>query len=307
MRKTVILTAAVILVFVCLCGCAKEAPSFAVPDPVIVLPGGDPAAAVIPASLHTPFSLDTLPEYDGSPCAVVNGGVPYFTMNEKVATSYEYYSRLDKDGRCGAAVACIGADLMPVESRDYIGLVRPSGWRSDRYEFIENEYLYNRCHLIGFQLAGENANEKNLITGTRYMNIDGMLPYENLIADYVKNTGNHVLYRVTPVFEGEDVIARGVLMEAYSTEDHGEGVCFCVFSYNVQPDIVINYATGESRPDEGMAELLSGYVINVRSRKFHKLTCKYAILIREENVEFYHGSRDFLIERGYKACGYCRP
>ena len=306
-KKAFVLPAVMILAAALICGCAKEAPIFASPDPVIVLPGGDPSDAVIPAALRTPFSLDSVPEYSGAPCASVNGGVPYFTENEKVAMSYEYYSRLDRDGRCCAAVACIGTDHMPTEEREYIGLIRPSGWRSDRYQFIENEYLYNRCHLIGFQLAGENANEKNLITGTRYMNIEGMLPYENLIADYVKRTGMHVLYRVTPIFEGKDVIARGVLMEAYSTEDNGEGVCFCVFAYNVQPYITINYATGESRPDKVITEIESGYVINVRSKKFHKLTCKYAIAIREENMEFFHGDRDYLIDRGYKACGYCKP
>lgn len=307
MKKPVLLFTVVILVFICVCGCVKDAPSFASADPVIILPGGDPKNAVIPASLTTEFSLSDVPEYGSSPYAAVNGGKPYFTASETVATSYEYYSRLDKYGRCGTAVACIGTDLMPTEDREYIGLVKPTGWRADRYEFVDGEYLFNRCHLIGFQLSGENANEKNLITGTRYLNVEGMLPFENLIAEYVRKTNNHVMYRVTPVFEDDDVLARGVLMEAVSAEDGGEGLCFCVFVYNVQPGVDINYSTGENHSSNDYGQKEDDYVINVKSGKFHRLTCKYAKDISESNAEYFHGTKQYLTERGYTACGYCKP
>lgn len=187
-------------------------------------------------------------EYSGSPFVEVNGNVPYFKEEEYTTESFETYSELDSLGRCGVAYANIGKDLMPVEERGEIGMVKPSGWHTVKYpEVIEDLFLYNRCHLIGYQLSGENANVQNLITGTRYMNVEGMLPFENEVAGYVRDTGNHVLYRVTPVFTGDNLAAEGVLMEAYSVEDQGEGVQFCVFVYNVQPGIQINYATGESK------------------------------------------------------------
>lgn len=194
------------------------------------------------------FEYSSLPDYSGSPYVEVNGNVPYFAEENVATTSYEYYSDLDDLGRCGVAVANVGQDLMPTEKRGSIGMVKPTGWHTVRYDdIIEDRYLYNRCHLIGYQLAGENANEKNLITGTRYLNVDGMLPFENKVAEYVKNTGNHVLYRVTPIFKNsDDLVASGVLMEAKSDEDNGEGVQFNVFCYNVQPGITINYATGDS-------------------------------------------------------------
>lgn len=187
-------------------------------------------------------------EYKGVPFIEVNGNIPYFTEEESTTESFEYYSELDDLGRCGVTCANIGKDLMPTEERGEIGMVKPSGWHTIKYpEVIEDLFLYNRCHLIGYQLSGENANEKNLITGTRYFNVEGMLPFENEVARYVRKTGNHVLYRVTPIFEGENLVAEGVLMEAYSVEDQGRGVEFCVFVYNVQPGIVIDYVTGESR------------------------------------------------------------
>ena len=185
--------------------------------------------------------------YDGSPYVQVNGNVPFFDSTDDTTDCFELYSELDSLGRCGTAYANISKELMPTEERGEIGMVKPSGWHTVKYpEIITDLYLYNRCHLIGYQLAGENANEKNLITGTRYMNVEGMLPFENEVADYVRRTGNHVLYRVTPVFEGENLVAEGVLMEAYSVEDDGKGVEFCVFVYNVQPGIEIDYKTGES-------------------------------------------------------------
>lgn len=193
-----------------------------------------------------PFSVADIAPYTDVPYEVVNGNQPYFTEAELTSQSYEFYSDLDGLGRCGAAYASIGIDLMPTEKRGDIGKIKPSGWHTAKYDIVEGKYLYNRCHLIGFQLSGENANEKNLITGTRYMNVEGMLPFENMVADYVKETKNHVLYRVTPIFEGDNLIASGVLMEAESVEDKGEGILFCVYVYNVQPGIMIDYATGES-------------------------------------------------------------
>ncbi len=192
------------------------------------------------------FSLSDIPEYDDSPYAVVNDNVPYFTESDLTTTSYEYYSELDSLGRCGVTIACVGTDLMPTEKRGSISKIKPSGWHTVKYDCVDGKYLYNRCHLIGYQLTGENANKQNLITGTRYMNTEGMLPFENMVADYVKETENHVLYRVTPIFEGSNPLASGVEMEAWSVEDEGESICFNVYVYNVQPEIAIDYTTGES-------------------------------------------------------------
>ena len=187
-------------------------------------------------------------KYSGSPYFELNGNQPIFKAEELKTKSYEFYSDLDPLGRCGQTEACIGRDIMPTEDRESISSVKPSGWVNNKYdtELVDGGYIYNRCHLIGFQLTGENANERNLITGTRYMNVEGMLPFENMVADYVKETGNHVMYRVTPVFVGDNLLANGALMEAWSVEDNGDGICFCVFVYNVQPGVIIDYATGES-------------------------------------------------------------
>lgn len=204
-----------------------------------------------PPSSEGAFSLSGVEPYTDQAYVPVNGNQPYFSENDLTAQSYEYYSDLDELGRCGVAHACIGVDLMPTEDRESISQVKPTGWINVKYDNVDGKYLYNRCHLIGFQLSGENANEKNLITGTRYLNVDGMLPYENMIADYVKETENHVMYRVTPVFEGDNLVASGVLLEAQSVEDQGEDIEFCVYVYNVQPGIEIDYATGESRPADG--------------------------------------------------------
>lgn len=196
-------------------------------------------------------SLDNLKDYaayNGEPYVELNDNVPNFTTREKNNTkAFENYHRLDALGRCGTAYANICKELMPTEKRGAIGMVKPSGWNTVKYDVVDGKYLYNRCHLIGFQLAGENANKKNLITGTRYLNVDGMLPFEDEVADYVKDTDHHVLYRVTPVFKGDNLVAEGVEMEAYSVEDKGKGICFHVFVYNVQPGVTIDYATGESR------------------------------------------------------------
>lgn len=197
-------------------------------------------------------TMDSLPEYAGEPYVVLYGNEPLFTEEERTKTqSYEVYEPLDFLKRCGVTEACIGLDLMPTEERGEIGMVKPSGWHTVRYDdLVDGKYLYNRCHLIGYQLSGENANEMNLITGTRYMNVEGMLPFENQVADYVQRTGNHVMYRVTPDFRGVELLARGVQMEAWSVEDNGEGVCFHMYCYNVQPGVEITYLTGESRRTE---------------------------------------------------------
>ena len=193
------------------------------------------------------YDLDNIPEYSGNPYVIINNNVPSFDEKDMNNRSFEKYSDLDYLGRCGVAYANIGDDLMPTEKRERIGMVKPSGWHTVKYDIVEGKYLYNRCHLIGFQLTGENANEKNLITCTRHMNTTGMLDFENEVADYIKETGNHVLYRVTPVFDGNNLLASGVLMEAYSVEDNGRGVKFNVFVYNVQDGVSINYETGESK------------------------------------------------------------
>lgn len=193
------------------------------------------------------ISLADIPAYTDTPYVELNGNEPDFDQADFTTESFETYGELDSLGRCTAAYANIGRDLMPTEKRGDISSVHPSGWVQAQYDFVDGKSLYNRCHLIGYQLTGENANERNLITGTRYLNVEGMLPFENLVADYIKETGNHVLYRVSPVFDGDDLVAEGVQMEAESVEDGGEGVCYNVFCYNVQPGVEIDYATGESR------------------------------------------------------------
>lgn len=195
----------------------------------------------------TPFAFDEVPAYSETLICEINNGIPFFSQDEITTETYESYSNLDYLGRCGAATACLSIELMPTEERESIGMIKPSGWHTVRYDdLIDDKYLYNRCHLIAYMLSGENDNDKNLITGTRYLNINGMLGYEYLVADYITSTQNHVMYRVSPVFVNDELLARGVLMEAYSVEDGGEGIQFCVFVYNVQPGISIDYSTGDS-------------------------------------------------------------
>ena len=200
---------------------------------------------------HIPTAtLDSIPEWDGeTPYVIINDNTPFFTEDEIVSESFERYGELDGLGRCTVCIACVGVDIMPTEERGSIGSVKPSGWQTVKYDFVSGKYLYNRCHLIGYQLTGENANRENLITGTRFLNIEGMLPFEDMVADYVKETENHVLYRVTPLFNGDDLVAEGVLLEGWSVEDEGEGICFCVYAYNAQPGIIIDYNTGDSREE----------------------------------------------------------
>jgi DNA-entry nuclease len=205
------------------------------------------------SSMEIIWEETEIPEYQGKQYYVLNGNIPFFTPEEYGDEVFETYSELDSLGRCGTAFANICKELMPTEARGEIGQIKPSGWNQAKYPGIvdsEPPYLYNRCHLIGFQLAGENANEKNLITGTRYFNVEGMLPFENSVREYIDETDNHVLYRVTPVYDGENLVANGVIMEAWSIEDNGQGVAFNVFVYNVQPGITINYADGSSSLDE---------------------------------------------------------
>ncbi len=296
--------------------------------------------------------LDEIPEWSGSPYVEINGNSPDFDDDEirwaeqnaaaDGEEAPEIFTEMDRYGRCGAAVACVGPETMPDGERGPIGMIRPSGWRLDKYDFIDNGgYLYNRCHLIGWQLTGQNAEERNLITGTRYMNTEGMLPLENRVAEYVRSTGNHVLYRVTPMFRGKDLVARGVDIEAYSLEDGGKGVSYNVYCYNVQPGVKIDYRTGKNKLDEATlpesadadqkepetdtedAEDRSGskdtpaadleipdgvtYILNNNTMRFHRTDCKGARDILEHNREWFYGSREEAIEEGYVPCGMCQP
>ncbi len=265
-----------------------------------------------PAQTQTVISLSQLPEYSGEAYVEVNGNEPYFTSDDLTTEVFELYSPLDELGRCGAAYANVCLELMPTEERGEIGMIKPTGWHTVRYDgVVDGKYLYNRCHLIGYQLAGENAHKQTLITGTRYMNVDGMLPFENMVDDYVDETGNHVLYRVTPIFEGENLLASGVLMEACSVEDEGDGLQFCVYCYNVQPGITIDYATGEScLAGEELPEQPAGavtYILNTNTMKFHLPDCGSAAQISPDNRQEYSGGREQLMEEGYSPCGVCKP
>lgn len=260
--------------------------------------------------------FDSIPEYRGTPYIEVNGDIPFFTDEDKKNTdAFEIYSDLDDLGRCGVAFANICEEIMPTEDRESsLSSVTPSGWKQNQYD---GEYLLNRCHLIGYQLAGENANEKNLIAGTRYFNVDGMLPFENTVADYIDdNSWNHVLYRVTPIYEEENnLMASGVLMEAWSVEDNGYGCQFCVYVYNVQPGIEIDYETGDNWEDKNEAsddkysdiEESTTYILNTNNKKFHTEDCSNAYRISDNNREIYSGSRDKLVSQGYDPAGCCNP
>lgn len=264
---------------------------------------------------ETVYTVDTVPVFDGVPFVAINGNVPTFTTAELVTKGYETYAPLDLLGRCGKAVACVGKEMMPTEERGSIGSVKPSGWQTVKYDIVEGKYLYNRCHLIGYQLTGENANEQNLITGTRYLNVDGMLPFENMVADYVKETGNHVMYRVTPIYDGVNLVARGVQMEAKSVEDDGEGVSFNVYVYNAQPGVVINYLNGESALQGSTTTVVTTqagasqqqYVLNISSKKIHLPTCDALKTTKEENKRTTNEAKDVLIADGYTACKSCNP
>lgn len=303
--------------------------------------------AVATHSTSPTIDLADIPPYDGNPYVVINDNEPTFTQEELEYACFEEYAALDDLGRCGVAFAHICKEVMPTVPRDDISEVKPTGWHYDKYDFIDGLNLYNRCHLIGFQLAGENANARNLITGTRYMNAEGMLPFEIEVADYVKATGNSVLFRVTPVYEGNNLVASGVQMEALSVEDDGEGVRFNVFCYNVQPGVAIDYATGDHHLDgthrDASSEIAGGipdattggsnsnsasatqgnahhsesdghhdtanvtYVANTKSMKFHKPNCPSVEKIASYNRYDYSGSRDELVNAGYVPCKSCNP
>ena len=289
------------------------------------------------------LSYRDVPAFEGNPYGYVNDGEPTFTDEQRAAEpGHEHYGELDELGRCTAAFAVVGPETQPTEKRGSIGEVRPSGWQMAKYDFVEGKYLFNRCHLLGYQLTGENANERNLITGTRYLNVQGMLPFENAVADYVDATGNHVLMAVMPVFEGSELVARGVHMMAESVEDGGEGVAFNVFCYNVQPGVVIDYGTGESMLEEDATPLpdVSGaesapdtasegagageasekgatgsaegkgtteYVLNTNSKKFHLPSCSSVDQMSPKNREDVEDTRENLIAKGYDPCKRCNP
>lgn len=286
-------------------------------------------------------NVDSVPEYEGDAYVTLNQNEPEFEQADMTTEAFEEYSELDDLGRCGEAYANICQEIMPTEERGAIGMVKPSGWHTVKYnDLIDGNYLYNRCHLIGYQLAGENANEENLITGTRYLNVEGMLPFENMVADFVEETGYHVLYRVTPVYEGDDLVAVGVQIEALSVEDEGEGICFNVYCYNVQPGITIDYSDGESSRSEHAEEevrlaeekkeerrgnqetresdqgnAVSGetvseettYILNTNTKKFHRPDCGSVDTIKEQNKKEVAQSREELIKEGYDPCGRCNP
>lgn len=289
------------------------------------------------------LSYRDVPAFEGNPYVYVNDGEPTFTDEQRAAEpGHEHYGELDELGRCTAAFAVVGPETQPTEKRGSIGEIRPSGWQMAKYDFVEGKYLFNRCHLLGYQLTGENANPQNLITGTRYLNIQGMLPFENAVADYVDATGNHVLMAVTPIFEGDELVARGVHMMAESVEDGGEGVAFNVFCYNVQPGVVIDYGTGESMLEEDATPLpdVSGaesapdtasegagageasekgatgsaegkgtteYVLNTNSKKFHLPSCSSVDQMSPKNREDVEDTRENLIAKGYDPCKRCNP
>lgn len=285
------------------------------------------------------FEYEDVPEYSGSPYVEVNGNVPYFAEEEITEDSFENYGELDPLGRCTTATACLSIETMPSigEERGNIGNVKPSGWYSKKYDCVEGKYAMNRSHCIGWQLSNENENVRNLVSGSRYLNLE-MQVFENMVANYLRETSNHVMYRVTPIFVGEELLCRGLLMEGYSVEDKGEGISFCVFFYNVQPGIEFDYATGESwytgvfldtdspaviyevdssgagdtkeetavspLPEDGQTVT---YVLNRKSLKFHLESCSAVSKMEEHNKEVFEGNRKYLISMGYSPCGNCKP
>lgn len=306
----------------------------------------DSKQKVVHTGTASAFNAADVPAYSGKPYTAVNNNEPYFTSDDLTTEVFENYSELDALGRCGAAYANVCLETMPTEKRGSISEVKPTGWHSVKYDNVDGKSLYNRCHLIGYQLTAENANKQNLITGTRYLNVDGMLPFENMVADYVKETDNHVLYRATPIFTGDNLVADGVLMEGYSVEDEGDGICFCVYAYNVQPGITIDYATGDSwlSSESGNSDSSSGgnsavsqsaadksgtqqaavqtesvketsapvstgteYILNTNTKKFHYPSCSSVKQMKASNKKEYTGSRDDLIAQGYDPCKKCNP
>lgn len=274
------------------------------------------------------IKLSKIPKWKGRPSVEINNDDPLFTkaqLKRIRIMRHEKLSSLDRYGRCGTVMACIKRSTMPDGQRGSIGMVKPAGWHTVRYDFVDGQYLYNRCHLIGWQLTGLNAEERNLITGTRYMNVDGMLPYENEVAEYVENTGNPVAYRVTPIYKGSELIARGVQMEAESIKDKGKDLSFNVYCYNVQPNVSIDYATGDSKlksnapgnTTDSAAGSKSNrshgdsakakYVLNKNTMKFHKKTCGSVSMMKPKNRIYFKGSRKEVLNMGYDPCLNCNP
>lgn len=268
---------------------------------------------------------DTAAAFEGQFIAVLNDGYPDFTVKDLTTQSYDTYSDLDELGRAGTAQACIGRESFPQEQRSSIEEIIPSGWNNSYYDFVDDGYVYNRCHLIGYQLTGNDTAE-NLITGTHFLNVEGMLPYENWVSMYVSNTGNHVLYRVTPIYENDDLVASAVQMEGYSVEDMGAGICFNVLIYNVEPGVAIDYSDGENRQDDSVVVAVTEtfeeaeeesietleeqeitYVLNTNSHKFHYPYCDSVIDMKEKNRAEFYGTRDEAIAQGYEPCGKCNP
>ncbi len=280
------------------------------------LAGCESAAPENATQQTSAISLANIPAYAGQPYVEVDANIPAFTDEDRARASFEEYAPLDALGRCGTAFSLVGHETMPTEKRDRISEVHPTGWHATEYDDIDGLLLFNRCHLLGYQLTAENANERNLITGTRYLNTQGMQPFEDGIAVYVRETGNHVLYRVTPVFEGDNLVASGVHMEAQSVEDGGSGVSFNVYCYNVQPGIDIDYATGASWREQAgpSAESASqdaaaqrDCVLNTNTRKFHNPDCPSVADIGNGNRQDYHGTRKNVVAQGYAPCGSCNP
>ena len=259
------------------------------------------------------LTLDSIPAWSGDAWVELDRGIPGFTAEDMTTEAFEYYSPLDSLGRCGVVYANVCRELMPSEPRESISSVKPSGWINKPYDFVDGRYLYNRCHLIGFQLTGENANERNLVTGTRYLNVEGMLPFENMVADHVKEDDHHVLYRVTPIYREDDLVCSGVQMEAWCVEcgestDTQDHFSFHVYCYNVQPGVLIDYATGDSVLSEiGFGKEQQDWVLNTSSKKFHTPDCANAASISEKNRQEITCTRDELIYKGYAPCGTCNP
>ena len=266
-----------------------------------------------------------IPTYSGTEVVQINNNIPNFHSADISTNDYVQFSELDSLGRCGIAEGCIGPSLLATEERGSIGMIKPSGWHTIKYDFVDGKYLYNRCHLIAFELCGVNKDERNLITGTRYLNLDGMLSFENQVCWYIQNCGNHVLYRVTPWFEGTNLVATGVQIEARSVEDNGTGICFNVFCFNIQPGVAIDYLTGESFaelpnskqpdsdvfrshdteiyiPSEGVT-----YILNTNTMRFHLINCLSVQEMKDTNRKEFVGTREELLEDGYIPCGRCNP
>lgn len=300
---------AVLAALLCFAACGKNDPPDS-PDtnPVLLIPDGSRGDVLSAVTLPKPS------DFDGStPWVQVNGNIPFFTDEEKTSTeAFETYSELDSLGRCGVAYANVCRELMPENNREELklGSVKPSGWHNTKYkDVINGDHLYYRCHLIGFFLTGETDNKKNLITGTQYLDKQGMMEKENEVAEYVLDTGNHVLYRVTPVYTGDNLLANGVLMEAYSVEDEGQGVQFCVFAFNAQPRIKINYANGDSSLAEGAEDGTDEmtFILNTYTGEFHRPDCPSAGSVDSPDRRKVTMSRENVLASGYKPCGVCDP